>query len=260
MLRAYAGVVLDLDGVVIRRGEAIAGAPGAVAALRAAGVGVAFATNNSTRTPEQVADVLHAAGVPAEPCEVVTSSLAAAELLEPGTRCLVVGMDGLRAALAARGCEEVRGHAAAQAVVVGLDRALTYEDLRLATLALRAGARFVASNADRTFPTAGGLEPGAGAIVAALVAASDREPEVAGKPNPPLFRTAAAHLPDGPLLMVGDRLDTDVAGAAALGWDTALVLTGVSTRGELAASHLTPTVVADSLAALVDGEAAHARP
>lgn len=248
----YAGLVLDLDGVVVRGGQAIPGAAGAIAALRAAGVGVAFATNNATRTPTQVAALLGRAGVPATPAEVVTSALAAADLLEPGTRCLVVGMDGLREALAARGCVEVRDPGLTDAVVAGLDQALTYDALRRATLALRAGARFVASNTDRTYPGPDGLEPGAGAIVAALVTASDRRPEVAGKPHAPLYRTAAACLPDGALLMVGDRLDTDIDGAAALGWDTALVLTGVATPAEAAAARPRPTYVTASLAALVE--------
>jgi HAD superfamily hydrolase (TIGR01450 family) len=251
LLRSYSGVVLDLDGVVVLGTCLIPGADAALAAVRDAGVGLAFVTNNATRTAAQVVDVLRAVGVPARHDEVVTSAMAAADLLEPGTRCLVIGMEGLHAALEARGCTEVREPGQAQAVVVGLDRDLRYDDLRRATLALRRGARFVAANTDRTFPAAEGLEPGAGAIVAALVAASDRQPEVAGKPHAPLFETAAGHLPAGRLLMVGDRLDTDIAGAAALGWDTALVLTGVATALEAAAAVPPPTYVAESLAALV---------
>jgi glycerol 3-phosphatase-2 len=247
----YAGLVLDLDGVVVTGEDAIPGAPDAVRALRDAGYGLIFATNNATRTPEQVAVVLDAAGIPAKPDEVVTSAMAVADLVDEGTPCLVIGMDGLRTALADRGAVEVREPSAASAVVVGLDRDMTYDDLRRATHALRAGARFLAANTDRTFPTPTGLEPGAGAIVAALVAASDRKPEVAGKPHPPLFRSAAAKLPPGPLLMVGDRLDTDIGGAAALGWDTALVLTGVTSAEEAAAAQPRPTYVADSLAELV---------
>lgn len=243
--------MLDIDGVVVRGTVALPGAAEAVAALRAAGVGVAFATNNATRTPDAVAALLTESGVAAGAGEVVTSSVAAAELLAPGTRCLVIGMEGLRVALSERGCTLVRDPSDAEAVVVGLDTGLVWDDLRRATLALRAGARFVATNGDRTFPAAEGLVPGNGATVAALVAASDRAPEYAGKPHAPLFAAAAAVLPPGALLMVGDRLDTDIAGAAAQGWDTAVVLTGVATAAEAAAFTPPPTYVAASLAELV---------
>ena len=111
----------------------------------------------------------------------------------------------------------------------------------------------MATNTDATFPGPDGLWPGNGAIVAALATASGREPEVAGKPHPPLFRTARAHFGDGPVLMVGDRLETDVAGALDLGWDAALVLTGIVERWPLEGAMVRPTFVADSLAALVDG-------
>jgi len=247
---AYAGVALDIDGVLARGEDPVPGAAGAVRRLRAAGTGVAFVTNNATRTPAQVAEHLRAVGVEASASEVVTSPVVAAALLAPGTRVLVVGMDGIRVPLADRGCVEVTDPAEAEAVVVGLDRDLTYDALRRATLALRAGARFVATNRDATFPAADGLWPGAGAIVAALVTASDREPEVAGKPHPPMFAAAAAVLPPGRLLMVGDRVDTDIAGAAALGWDTALVLTGVTTAPAAATATPRPTHTAESVAAL----------
>lgn len=248
---AYAGVAFDIDGVLARGEDPVPGAAGAVLRLRAAGTGVAFVTNNATRTPDQVAGLLRAVGVDASVSEVVTSPVVAAAMLAPGTRVLVIGMEGLRVPLADRGCVEVVDPAEADAVVVGLDRDLTYDALRRATLALRAGARFVATNRDATFPAADGLWPGAGAIVAALVTAGDREPEVAGKPHAPMFRAAAAALPGGRLLMVGDRVDTDIAGAAALGWDTALVLTGVTTPSAAAATTPPPTYVADSAGTLI---------
>jgi HAD superfamily hydrolase (TIGR01457 family) len=247
----YAGVVLDIDGVLTRGTEPIPGAPEAVKAMRAAGVGVAFATNNAARTPVQVVKMLAGAGIEAAPSEVVTSALAAARLLDRGTRCLVIGMDGVREALALQGCVEVREPGQAEAVVVGFDRHLVWDDLRRATLALRAGARFMATNGDATFPSPEGLWPGNGAIVSALVTASDRTPEFAGKPHPPLYEAAAAVLPPGPLLMVGDRVDTDIAGAAALGWDTALVLTGVTAQEAAHTADPAPTHLVESLAALV---------
>lgn len=250
--RGYAGVVVDLDGVCYRGPTAIEGSADAVTRLRKAGVGVVFATNNATRTQAEGADKLRALGFDAAPDEIITSAVAAAALLEPGTRCLVVGMSGLRAALRDRGCVLVDQPDEADAVVTGLDRDLTYDLLVRATRALLGGVRFVASNADATFPAADGISPGAGAILAALERASQRTAEVAGKPQPALFEAAARWLPDGPLLMVGDRLETDIAGAAALGWDTAVVLTGVTDRGMLAAANPAPTYVADDLATLVD--------
>jgi len=247
----YAGVVLDIDGVLTRGGEPIAGAAEAVTAIRASGAGVVFVTNNASRTVSDVVDHLANLGIPAVPDEVVTSPIATAVLLEPGTRCLIVGMRGLREALRERGCVEVDEPADADAVVVGFNRDLTYDDLRRATLALRGGARFLATNGDRTFPMPEGLGPGNGAIVAALEVASDRRAEFAGKPAAAMYDSAAARLPHGQLLMVGDRLDTDIAGAAALGWETALVLTGVATAEEAAAANPRPTYVATSLASLL---------
>jgi HAD superfamily hydrolase (TIGR01450 family) len=248
----YAGVVIDLDGVCYRGRQPIPGSPEAVTRLRRAGVGVAFATNNATRTPEQAAAKLNALGFEATPEQIATSALAAADMIAPGTRCLVVGADGLRAALRARDCPLVDDPAQAQAVVTGLDRDITYDKLTRATRALLAGARFVASNADSSFPDVDGISPGAGAIMAALEMASGVTAERAGKPEPALFRTAAARLPDGPLLMIGDRIETDLRGAAALGWDTALVLTGVTDVAAAAQADPAPTWIADDLAGLVD--------
>jgi glycerol 3-phosphatase-2 len=248
----YAGVVVDLDGVCYRGDDAIPGSADAIARLRSAGVGVAFATNNATRTPKQSADKLQSLGFDAAPDEIITSAIAAADLVEPGTRCLVIGMRGLRDALTDRGCELVDDPGSADVVVTGLDRELTYDKLVLATRALLAGARFIASNTDGSFPAADGINPGAGIIVAALETATGRSPEVAGKPERTLFESAAARLPDGPTLMIGDRVETDLSGAAALGWDTALVLTGVSDSDDADAAEPEPTYVADDLAALVD--------
>lgn len=256
---AYSGVVIDLDGVCYLGDEPIDGASDAVAELRAAGIGVAFATNNATRTPEQTADKLRSLGFEADADEVVSSAVAAAEMIEPGTRCFVIGMRGLRDALRARGCEVVDDPDEAEAVVTGLDRELTYDKLVAGTRALVAGARFVASNTDSSFPSPDGIKPGAGVIVAALETATGRSAEVAGKPASGLFTAAAERLPDGDLLMIGDRIGTDLTGADALGWDTALVLTGVTERADVEDADIEPTYVADDLASLVrtllDGDA-----
>ena len=238
----YAGVVLDLDGVVYRHDRVLPGAADTVAELGRRGVGVVFVTNNATRTPRDVAAKLRAMGVPADPPEVLTSASAAAEMIDPSARCLVIGERGLRAALDERGVGVVEDAASADAVVVAWDRRLTWDHLRRATLALAAGARFVATNSDLVYPSPEGPGPGNGATLAALTAATGREPEVAGKPQ-------------APLLMVGDSLATDVAGAAALGWDCALVLTGVTSACELDGARPRPTYVLDDVTGLLRDDA-----
>ena len=248
----YAGVVIDLDGVCYRENDPVPGSCEAVERLRAAGIGVTFATNNATRTPQQTADKLQSMGFEVDADEVVTSAIAAADLVEPGTRCMVIGMEGLRDAVRARGCKLVDDPEDTEVVLTGLDRELTYDKLVRGTRALLAGARFIASNADHSYPAADGISPGAGVIMAALETATGRRAEVAGKPEAALFTSAAARLPTGDLLMIGDKLETDIAGAAALGWDTALVLTGVTARSELGGAEPAPTWVADDLATLVN--------
>lgn len=251
----YDGVVFDLDGVLIRAHEPVEAAIEALRALHERGVVFAVATNNSSRTPAAVAADLRALGFPVQPGQVVTSSLAAAELLEPGTRCLVIGEEGVREALQERGCPQVREPGEADAVVVGWDRGLRWDDLRRATLALHRGARFLATNTDAFYPAPEGPWPGNGATVAALAVASGRQPEVAGKPHAALFIAAAARLGASPadrLLMVGDRAETDLAGADALGWDTALVLTGATPPSAVEAVSPRPSFVLRDLRDLLD--------
>lgn len=251
VLSRYDGVVFDLDGVVYVSGEAgtraLPGAAKAVAAAREAGLSVAFMTNNASRTPADVVGELTALNVPARAKEVVTSGQAAGELLTPGTRCLVVGSEGLRSVLRDRECVLVDDPEAAEVLVVGFTRDLVWDDLRRATLALANGARFLGTNADVAFPSAEGLWPGNGAILAALTAASGREPEIAGKPQAPMFEAAAERLGAQRVLMVGDRAETDIVGAQAVGWDTALVLTGVSGREQAEALAPPPTYVLETL-------------
>lgn len=246
----YVGVVLDLDGVCYLGGVEIPGVSASVKRLRDAGIEVRFVTNNSTRTPDDVVVTLQSVGIEARREDVITSSMAAAALLPPGTRCLAIGMEGLRTALAERGCPVTEDPADAQAVVVGMDTDLTWEKLCRATLALDRGACFIGTNADVSFPSAEGLWPGNGAILAALTAATGIEPEVAAKPHAPLFEQAASTVPEGRLLMVGDRLDTDIHGAQRLGWDTLLVLSGIADGPSAAAADPPPTYVSESLAVI----------
>lgn len=228
-------ICCDLDGVLWLGHEPIAGSADAITALRAAGHRIAYLTNNSSRTPRSIVDQLGAMGVDAGDDDVVTSAQAAAALLRedlaPGARVLACAGLGVIEALEAEGYLVVdRGPA--DAVVVGFHPTFDFDELDRASAAVRAGARFVATNVDATYPGANGLLPGNGAIVAAVATAAGRAPEVAGKPEPPtvaLVRSRfAAELTDGPALMVGDRPSTDGALATALGWPFALVLSGIS--------------------------------
>jgi glycerol 3-phosphatase-2 len=240
LVAGFGGVVFDLDGVVYLGEQVVPAAPGALDQVRGLGVKVAFVTNNSYRLPDRVAEKLNRLGVKAAEGEVLTSAAAAVRLLGgrdglDGVRVMVVGGPGLRQALEAAGARVVDGPAwrEAEVVAVGFDPDLTYARVRDATLAIRAGARFVGSNPDTTLPTPDGFWPGAGATLALLQASTGVRPEVAGKPERALLDTAAAAIGPGPYLMVGDRADTDLDGAHRLGWSTALVLSGVTRPADL---------------------------
>jgi glycerol 3-phosphatase-2 len=251
----YDAILLDLDGVLYRWPEPIAGSPEAVERLRAAGKRIAFVTNNSSRTPEQVAERLGSLGIRAEPAEIVTSALATATLLaDRGTRSVfVIGEGGLRTALVEAGIDLVdASDGVVDAVVVGFDRTADYTRLKDGAVLVERGASLVASNADPSFPVPGGEAwPGAGALLAAIETTTGRRGEVVGKPEAPLLLRALDQAGGGRPLFVGDRLDTDIAGAARLGWDSALVLTGSTHRDDVDASPWTPTFVVDALVDLV---------
>ena len=250
----YDAFLLDLDGVLYRGDQPVAHAAASVEALRGLGKRVAFVTNNSSRSPEAVVAHLASVGVVAHVAEVETSGLTtAAALAGRGvTTALVVGEDGLRAALRVAGISEVGPDQVPDAVVVGWDRTITYETLRAASIAVQRGAALVASNADASYPAPDGLTwPGAGAIVAALEAATERPAEVFGKPNAPILQAALARAGGGRPLVVGDRVSTDIEGARRLRWDSMLVLTGISSRQDLKAAGIAATYVAEDLSALV---------
>jgi glycerol-1-phosphatase len=263
----FRGVVFDLDGVVYLGEEVVEAAPAALDQVRALGVAVAFVTNNSYRPPELVAEKLQRLGVKATPEQVLTSSQALVRLLGgpaglDGIRVLVVGGPGLRGALEAAGARLVDGSAwgDAQVVAVGFDPDLTYARARDATLAIRAGARFVGSNPDTTLPAPDGLWPGAGATLALLQAATGVRPEVAGKPERALLDTAAEAIGSGPYLMVGDRADTDLDGAHRLGWSTALVLSGVTRPADLPDLAIAPDHLLHDVGGLLDPPGPAVRP
>ena len=220
----------DLDGVIWRGDEPVPGAAAGIESLRAAGLRVAFLSNNSSRVVADVVAKLGRVGIVADPDDVLTSARAAAELLArdlaPGSRVMVCAGPGVIEALTEAGFEPVE-HRPAAAVVVGFHEDFDFAGLTRAADAVRDGARFVATNADPTYPIPGGVVPGAGAIVAAVATASGREPEVAGKPGEPTVAMVQREL--GPVgVMIGDRPSTDGALADALGWPFALVLSGVT--------------------------------
>jgi 4-nitrophenyl phosphatase len=242
--------VLDLDGVVWLAGTPIAGSPQAISRLHAAGETVAFVTNNSGPTLEQYVRMLAGAGIEIDADELVTSAQAAASLLPVGARAAVVGGAGVHEALEVRGIEVVRPGDHPDAVVVGRSLKLDFDELAAAAGAIRGGARFVATNTDATFPTAHGLEPGAGALIAYLQVGSGRQAEVAGKPHRPAADLLRARF-GPPGVVVGDRPDTDGAFATMLEADFDLVLSGVTSRGDLPVTPA-PALVVDNLAAAVD--------
>ncbi|MCS6887340.1 HAD-IIA family hydrolase [Chloroflexus sp.] len=245
-------VLFDMDGVLYRGQTPLPGVTDLWQFLRDRQIAFACATNNASMTPQQYAAKLAAMGLVLPPERVITSAQATARYLRdhypPGTRVFVVGMQGLREALFADG-HFIEDDHAPELVVQGADFTLTYERLKRATLHIRRGARFVSTNPDRTFPSEEGLIPGAGAIAAAISAATDVTPLVIGKPAPTMFLIGAAMLGATPAqtLVVGDRLDTDIAGAIAAGMPSVLVLTGVSTAEEAMAGPIRPNLIVADL-------------
>ncbi|MEU3457243.1 HAD-IIA family hydrolase [Micromonospora sp. NPDC006766] len=260
LVDGYTLVVFDLDGVIYLIDRPIPGAVEAVGRLHAEGRAVAYATNNASRRSSEVADLLTGMGVPARPEEVLTSAAATAELLRDrlpaGAPVLVVGAEALRAELRAVGLRPVSTvDEQPAAVAQGYGPEVGWVDLAEASLAVRAGATWYATNTDRTLPSPRGPLPGNGSLVAALRTALGRDPDVVvGKPEPALFATAARRAGGGRTLVVGDRLDTDIEGARRAGLDSLLVLTGVSDVLELLAApeRRRPTYVSVDLAGLFD--------
>ena len=249
------GLLLDVDGVLYRGKEVIPGAREFIRYLQARGLPFIYLTNNSTLSPEAYAARLRRRGFPASADQVVGSAEATARFLARAhadrPRVLIVGEEGLRQVIAAAGFPLTDSGDDAQVVVVGLDRGVTYGKLAEATYAIRRGAPFYGTNPDRTFPTERGLAPGGGAILAALEAATDRAPTIIGKPEAPIFHLALERLglPPNRVLMVGDRVETDILGAKRVGLRAALVLTGVTSTPPPPGPHA-PDLVARDLVEL----------
>jgi 4-nitrophenyl phosphatase len=249
-----------MDGVLWRDATPIGHLPAIFERIRSLGLKVALATNNATKTVEEYLEKFAGYGVVLEPWQIVTSSLATAETLSKhfpgGGPVFVVGENGIQRALEDFGFSVVtdpQDETRPVAVVAGIDRFVSYQKLRQATLHIRAGAPFYGTNPDKTFPTPQGLVPGAGAILAAIEAATDVSPIVIGKPSPFMMTIALERLGASPqeTLVVGDRLETDITAGQSAGCRTALVLSGVSTREQAQAWEPEINFIAPDLAALV---------
>ncbi|HUF39326.1 MAG TPA: HAD-IIA family hydrolase [Anaerolineales bacterium] len=249
-------LILDMDGV-LWRGDLWLIEPAALFdRLEAAGIRVGLATNNATRTPDYYIEKFSQQGVTLNRRQIVNSGIAAARYLAerfPASgSILVVGEWGLAETLAGHGF--TLNGTDPLAVVCGLDREITYDKIKRASMAVRAGALFIGTNPDKTFPTPEGLVPGAGSILAAITAASDAEPLITGKPQPAMYQILLQELETqvSETLVVGDRLETDIAGGRTLGCPSALVLSGVSTAAEAAASPHRPDHIFPDLNAVVE--------
>jgi glycerol-1-phosphatase len=261
LLQRYEQVILDLDGCVWVGPDPIPGSAEAIVALREAGKRVAFVTNDPRHAGEDFVRKLWGIGIQASLADVVTVGAAVQHLLAEtrrGGAAFVIGTDAFRKHVADAGVRIVNNTdlaSRAELVIVGGTDDIVYDDLKNAVLALRRGADFLATGRDPTYPMPDGLWPGTGAILAAVEVGSGREAAIVGKPEPQLFFTALDRLGDGRTLVIGDRLDADIAAAEKARLDAALVLTGGTSAEEAAAAkNPKPVAVADDLAALVSGD------
>jgi 4-nitrophenyl phosphatase len=250
-------LILDMDGVLWRGETPIGDLPAIFQEFERRGWRVILATNNATRSPEQYLDKLAGYGVTQlERWQIINSAMAVAHYLKiqhpAGGKVFVIGQDGIYLALLDQGFSPGEEDDVI-AVVVGMDREINYQKLSQATLLIRSGVPFIGTNPDQTFPTPQGLVPGTGAILAAIQAATDQEPYILGKPGPAMYSLAMDRLNVQPeeTLAIGDRLETDIAGAQTLGCLTAVVLSGVSTIDEVNSWQPAPDFIADDLTSLL---------
>jgi len=252
-------LILDMDGVIWRSDAPIGDLAEIFTRIERRGLKYVFATNNGTKTPEQYVERLAEFGVNVKPGQVVTSALGVAFMLAQkypqGTKVFMIGEDGVRSALEEKGFEVLSIENATQAelVVMGIDRQINFEKMREATLLVRTGIPFYATNPDKTFPTPRGEIPGAGAWLSVITTATDVEPIIAGKPFPYMMELSLEKLGTSKeaTLVVGDRLETDIAAGQAVGCPTALVLSGVSTKEQADQWSLKIDLVADDLSTLI---------
>ena len=257
-LKAAKGFVFDMDGVLYRGDHQLPGVVDLINALVIRDIPYMLATNNSMATPAMYVAKLGKMGIETEPEHILTSATATRIYLDlhlsDEAAVYVVGMPPLRDQLFNNSKKSFSdGDGDIEAVVVGLDLDFTYAKLKKANAAIRAGASFIATNADATLPTEEGLVPGAGSIIASIQTASGVKPVMIGKPEPTTLHMSAKTMGLDPTdcVMIGDRLDTDILAGARAGMLTALVLTGVSTREDIARSDVLPDLVFSDLTALL---------
>jgi 4-nitrophenyl phosphatase len=254
-LQNYRAVIFDMDGVLYRGKMPLPGVAEILALLDSYDIPYACATNNATLTPDEFAQKLADMGIAMPPQRIITSPVATRRYLQDhaprDTGVYCIGMNGLRSALFDDGYF-IEDDTKPAYVVVGMDFQVTYPQLRRACLHIRAGATFIGTNPDTTFPAEDGIVPGCGALLALLSAGSEQAPYVIGKPGPALFLASISILGAEPArtLTIGDRLDTDIAGARAAGLASVLVLTGVTTPESLQISAVQPDAVFADLPAL----------
>ena len=250
MMKKYQGYLIDLDGTMYRGTERIEAASDFVKKLNEENIPYLFVTNNSSRTPKQVADKLVSFDIPAQETLVFTTSMATANYIFEQKRdasVYVIGEEGLRTALAEKGFQFAEEHA--DYVVVGIDRDINYEKLAIACLAVRNGATFISTNADIALPTERGLLPGNGSLTSVITVSTQTKPIFIGKPESIIMEQALKVLgtPKEDTLMVGDYYDTDILAGMNTGLDTLLVHTGVTTKELLSGYDRKPTYAIDSL-------------
>lgn len=254
---AYDAFLLDLDGCLWVGDTAIEGAPEALAALREAGKGIVFLTNDTLHTVEEYVRKLWRLGFQASVQEVVTSGAALQHMLAPrgGGSAFVIGAQAIVDHVADAGLRIVNNTefaSRADLVVVARHDDFNYRELRIGSQAVMRGGELIGLTRDANFPMPDGLWPGTGALLAAVETATGRQADqIVGKPEPPMYEMALELVGEGRVLAVGDRLDVDVAGGRAMGLDTALVLSGSSTASEVDAADPRPTHVAATFAELV---------
>jgi 4-nitrophenyl phosphatase len=249
-------LILDMDGVLWRGDQPVGDLPAVFKRIHRQGWRVILATNNATHSPYQALGKLKRFGVELEPWQAVNSAQATAYFLHQkfpeGGPVFIIGEEALFKVLEEEGYYHSEQNPLA--VLVGLDRELTYEKIHKASNFIRSGLPFLGTNPDRTLPTPEGLVPGAGAVLAAVEAASGTSPLIMGKPQPEIYKAALERLKTAPeeTLVIGDRLETDIKGGQALGCLTALVLSGVSDEAALETWSPPPDIVAADLEEVID--------
>ncbi|MFD2204713.1 HAD-IIA family hydrolase [Kiloniella antarctica] len=240
-------LLFDLDGTVYRGTDAIPGASDFITKLKERGIPFLFVTNRGNRRPEEVADQLNAMGISCTPDDVLTSAQAVAMGLDRGTRVYCLGEEGLTSTLEDAGVIITDGSSDTDAVVVSYDRGINYEKLGKALRLIDGGARFIATNTDRLITVEDGILPEAGPIVAAVQAATEKEPEIFGKPEKQIMDAALKRLGKqaSDCAIIGDNIFTDILAGHKSGMKSILILTGVASRKDGEDALFKPTWIAE---------------